>query len=81
MNLITNQFLDKASLTKQPSSSVMNVVDQEDIDPPEYTTMFIWDPELIMPFNDLFESQETPIEVSVHPSQKIFLLSKPQGER
>jgi len=35
----------------------MNVADQEEIDPPEDTTMHIWDPDLIMPFDDLFESQ------------------------
>jgi hypothetical protein len=27
MNLMANRFLDKVSLTKQPSSSVMNVAD------------------------------------------------------
>jgi hypothetical protein len=27
--------------------------------------MMIWDPEMIMPSNDLFESQEPPAEVSV----------------
>jgi hypothetical protein len=60
-----NQFLDEVSLTEQPSGSVMNVVDQEEIDPPEDTTMLIWDPDLIMPSDDLFESQEPPAEVSV----------------
>jgi hypothetical protein len=54
MNLMENQFLDEVSLTKQPSSLVMNVADQEEIDPPEDTTMLIWDPDLIMPFDDLF---------------------------
>jgi hypothetical protein len=29
MNLMANQFLDDVSLTEQPSSSVMNIVDQE----------------------------------------------------
>jgi hypothetical protein len=43
----------------------MNVVDQEDIDPPEDTAMLIWDLDLIMPSDDLFESQEPPIEVLV----------------
>ena len=65
MNLMANQFLDEVSLTKQPSSSVMNVSHQEEIVPPEDTTMLIWDPDLIMPFDGLFESQETPVEVSV----------------
>jgi hypothetical protein len=60
MNLMANRFLDEVSLTKQPSNSVMNVVDQEEIDPPEDTTMLIWDPDLIMPSDDLFESQEPP---------------------
>jgi hypothetical protein len=29
MNLMANQFLDEVSLTEQPRSSVMNIVDQE----------------------------------------------------
>jgi hypothetical protein len=45
MNLMANQFLDEVSLTEQPSSSVMNIADQEEIDPPQDTTMLIWDPE------------------------------------
>ena len=43
----------------------MNIADQEDIDPPQDITMLIWDPDLIMPCNDLFESQGQPVEVSV----------------
>jgi hypothetical protein len=65
MNLMANRFLDEVSLTEQSSSSVMNIVDQEEIDPPQDTTMLIWDPDLIMPSDDLFESQEPPVEVSV----------------
>ena len=34
MNLMANQFLDGVSLTKKPSGSSMNIVDQEEIDPP-----------------------------------------------
>jgi hypothetical protein len=60
MNLMANWFLDKVSLTKQPNNSVMNIVDQEEVDPPEETTMLIWDPDLRMPFDDLFEVQEPP---------------------
>ena len=60
MNFMANRFLDEVSLTKQPSDSVMDVVDQEEIDPPEDTTMLIWDPDLIMPSDDLFEFQEPP---------------------
>jgi hypothetical protein len=41
----------------------MNIVDQEEIAPPEETTMLIWDPDLAMPSNDLFEVQEPPAEV------------------
>jgi ribonuclease HI len=43
----------------------MNIVDQEEVDPPQDTTMLIWDPNLIMPSDNLFESQEPPVEVSV----------------
>jgi hypothetical protein len=63
MNLMANQFLDEVSLTKQSSRSVMNIVDQEEVDPPEETTMLIWDPDLPMPSDDLFEVQEPPAEV------------------
>jgi hypothetical protein len=65
MNLMAKRFLDEVSLTKQPRSSVMNVADQEDIDPPEDTTMLIWDTNLIMPYDDLFQVQEPPAEISV----------------
>jgi hypothetical protein len=34
MNLMANWFLDEVSLTEQPSESNMNIVDQEEIDPP-----------------------------------------------
>jgi hypothetical protein len=43
----------------------MNIVDQEEVDPPEETTMLIWDPDLPMPSDDLFEVQEPPAEVLV----------------
>jgi hypothetical protein len=38
----------------------MNVVDQEDIDPLKDTTMLIWDPDLIIPYDNLFKVQEPP---------------------
>jgi hypothetical protein len=65
MNLMANSFLYEVSLTEQPSHLVMNVVDHEEIDPPKDTTMLIWDPDLIMPYDDLLQVQEPPIEVSV----------------
>jgi hypothetical protein len=84
MNFMANRFLDEVTLTEQPTSSVMNVSYQEEIDPSEDMAMLIWDPDLIMPSNDLFESQEQPAEVSmvvktqvgVHLSQKISLPPK-----
>ena len=54
MNLMADWFFDEVSLNKQPSGSVMNVVDQEEIDPTEDTTMLIWDPDLIIPSDNLF---------------------------
>jgi hypothetical protein len=63
MNLMANQFLDEVTLTEQLSSSVMNIADQEEIDPPRDIAMLIWDPDLIMPSDDLFKSQEPPVEV------------------
>jgi hypothetical protein len=41
----------------------MNIADQEEIDPPQDTTMLIWDLDLIIPFDDLFKPQEPPVEV------------------
>jgi hypothetical protein len=58
MNLMANRFLDEVSLTEQASSLAINSVDQEEIDPPQDTTMLIWDIDLIMSSRDLFESQE-----------------------
>jgi hypothetical protein len=65
MNLMANRFLDEVSLTEQSSGSTINIVDQEEVDPPEETTMLIWDPDLPMPSDDLFEVQEPPTEVLV----------------
>ena len=55
MNLMANRFLEKVSLTEQSRSSAVNIVDQEKVEPPEETTMFIWDLDLPMPSHDLFE--------------------------
>jgi hypothetical protein len=63
MNLMANQFLDEVSLTEQSSDSSRNIVDQEEVDPLEETTMMIWDPNLPMPSDDVFEVQEPPTEV------------------
>jgi hypothetical protein len=41
MNLMANWFLDEVSLTKQSRGSVMNIVDQEEVNPPKETTMLI----------------------------------------
>jgi hypothetical protein len=60
MNLMANRFLDEVSLTEQSSGLVMNIIDQEEVDSLEETTMLIWDPNLPMPSNDLFEAQEPP---------------------
>jgi hypothetical protein len=65
MNLMANRFLNKVSLTEQSSGSVINVASQEEIDPPEYTIMLIWDLDLIIPSDDLFDSQEPPTKVLV----------------
>jgi len=62
---MANQFLNEVSPTKQSSGSSMNIADQEEIAPPEETTMLIWDPDLGMPSDDLFEVQEPPAEVLV----------------
>jgi hypothetical protein len=65
MNLMANRFLDEVSLTEQSSGLFMNTDDQEEVDPPEETSMLIWDPNLPMSFDDLFEVHEPPIEVLV----------------
>jgi hypothetical protein len=63
MNLMANRFLDEVSLTEQSSGSTVNIVDQEEVEPPEETTMLLWDPDLSMPLDDVFEVQEPPAEV------------------
>jgi hypothetical protein len=63
MNLMANWFLEKVSLTKKSSSSEMNIVDQEEVDPSKEIAMLLWDPDLPMPYDDLFEVQEPPVEV------------------
>jgi len=63
MNVMVNRFLYEVSLTEQSSGSTINIFDQEEVDPLEETTMLIWDPNLPMPSDDLFEVQELPTEV------------------
>jgi hypothetical protein len=65
MNFMANQFLDEVSLTEQSRSSVVNIFDQEKVDPPKEIAMLIWDLDLPMPFDDLFEVQEPPAKVLV----------------
>jgi hypothetical protein len=63
MNLMANQFLDKFSLTEQSISSSVNIVDQEEVDPLEETTMLLWDLELPIPSDGIFEVQEPPAKI------------------
>jgi hypothetical protein len=63
MNLMANRFLDKFSLTEQSRGSAVNISDQEEVDPPEETAMLLWDLDLSMPSDDIFEVQEPPIKV------------------
>jgi hypothetical protein len=65
MNLMANRFLDEVSLTEQPRGSIMNITNQEEVNPLEETTMLIWDPDLVMTSDDLFEVQEPPAKVLV----------------
>jgi hypothetical protein len=41
MNLMANRFVDEVSLTEKPSNSAMNIVDQEEADPPQDIAMLI----------------------------------------
>jgi hypothetical protein len=63
MNLMSNRFLDEVSLTEQSSSSTVNISNQEEVGPPEETTMLLWDVNLPMPSNDIFEVQEPLVEI------------------
>jgi hypothetical protein len=65
MNLMANRFLDECSLTEQPSGSTINVTDQESQEPPEETTMLLWDSNHPIPFNDVVEVQGPPAEILV----------------
>jgi len=71
MNLIANHFLGEVSLTEPSRISSFNMVDQEVVDPPQYTAMLIWDPNMIASSDDLFKPQEPPGEISaVHTRSK-----------
>jgi hypothetical protein len=63
INLMANQFLDNFSLTEKSSGSVVNIANQEEVEPPEETTMLLWDPDLLMPLDDVFEVHEPPTKV------------------
>jgi hypothetical protein len=62
---MANWFLDEVSLTEQSSDAglAVNISDQEEVDPLKETTMLLWDPDLPMPSDDIFEVQEPPAEV------------------
>jgi hypothetical protein len=65
MNLMANRFLCEVSLTEPPNSSAFKIANQEEADPPQDTTMLIWDPDVIMSLDDLFKPQAPPTEISV----------------
>jgi hypothetical protein len=65
MNLMANHFLGEVSLTEPPDSLAFNIVDQEEADLSQDTTMLIWDPDVIMSSNGLFKPQAPPTEISV----------------
>jgi hypothetical protein len=69
MNLMANQFLDKFCLTEQSISSSVNIVDQEEVDPLEETTMLLWDLELPIPSDGIFEVQEPPAKILAMQTQ------------
>jgi hypothetical protein len=43
MNLLANRFLDGCALTEQPNDQTSNTVENEVNEPPEKTTMVMWD--------------------------------------
>jgi hypothetical protein len=51
------------SLTEKSSGSAVHIVDLEEVEPPEETSMLLCDPDLSMPLDDVFEVQEPPVEV------------------
>jgi hypothetical protein len=65
MNLMANRFLDEYSLTEQPSSLTINVIDQESQEPPKETTILLWDSNHMMPFKDATEVHGPPAEFLV----------------
>jgi hypothetical protein len=87
MNLMANQFLDEVSLTEQSSGSAVNIVDQEEVEPPEETTMLLWDPDLSMPLMMYLKFRNHPLrfwrckrEVRVNRSQMTLSLSNLREE-
>jgi hypothetical protein len=48
MNLMANRFLYEVYITEQSSGSVVNIIDQEEVEVLDETTMFLWDPNLSM---------------------------------
>jgi hypothetical protein len=52
---MANRFLDECSLTEQTSGLAINVTIQESQEPPEETTMLLWDSNHPILFNDVAE--------------------------
>jgi hypothetical protein len=63
MNLMANWFLDEVSLTEQSSGSTVNIIDQDEVETSKEIAMFLWDHDLSMPPEEVFEVQEPPVEV------------------
>jgi len=55
MNLTANQFLDEVSLTKQSSGLAVNIANEKEVELSEETTIFLWDLDLSIPLDDVFE--------------------------
>jgi hypothetical protein len=74
MNLLENNFLDGCSLTEQPNDHTSNTAENEESEPPEKTTMVLWDVSHTSSFEVPIEEEECPKILAVQTRSKTPIL-------
>jgi hypothetical protein len=70
MNLLANRFLDGCSLTEQSNDHTSNTTENEVSEPPEKTTMVLWDVSHMSSFDNPIEEEELPKILAVQTRSK-----------
>jgi hypothetical protein len=70
MNLLANRFLDGCALTEQPNDQTSNTTENEVSEPPEKTTMVMWDVIHMSSYDSPIEEEELQKLLAVQTRSK-----------